>query len=271
MPPPTRPAPSPPTPLSKYRRAAPLWQQLALGGASCGIATTFTHPLDTVKLRLQLQGTFSRHAEPRYTGLLTGLSSVARDEGLFALYQGLSPAILRAATYSATRLGLYEPLRTSFARAAAQDHPSFGIKVSAAVCSGAMGAFVGNPCELIKVRMQQGEVHRYRNVFHGLATIIRQDGIAALWVGTVPAAMRAALLTSSQLATYDHTYVPPPPKSAPPFSARIASLSNRIPPSPQPAQQAPSEASHGPARGANRPLRRGHDGGAHHDHCVHPG
>lgn len=56
--------------------------------------------------------------------------------------------------------------------------------------------------------MQQGgKDHKYRNVFHGIYRIANDDGFAALWTGTVPAALRTALLTSSQLATYDQRYV----------------------------------------------------------------
>ena len=79
---------------------------------------------------------------------------------------------------------------------------------------------VGNPCELIKVRMQQGGIHRYRNVFHGIYRIAKDDGVASLWIGTAPGAMRAALLTSSQLATYDQRYV----QARPPLAINDAAL-----------------------------------------------
>ncbi|KAI0564095.1 2-oxoglutarate/malate carrier protein [Gracilaria domingensis] len=150
-------------------------------------ATTFTHPIDTVKLRIQLQGSLSG-TKHRYNGLISGLYRVTQDEGLFALYNGLSPAILRAATY----------------KTIGHEQPTFGTKVSAAVSSGATGAFVGNPCELIKVRMQQDDIYRYKHVGDGIVRIVREEGVTALWNGTMPAALRAALLTSSQLATYDH-------------------------------------------------------------------
>lgn len=138
------------TPVAKYQRTVPpsqlkkhpIWQQLALGGSSCAIATSFTHPIDTVKLRLQLQGAFATETTAHYSGLFSGLFSIVRDEGFFALYMGLSPAILRAATYSATRLGMYEPLRSSFTERAGLQQPTFALKVSAAVCSGAMGKCV---------------------------------------------------------------------------------------------------------------------------------
>lgn len=54
--------------------------------------------------------------------------------------------------------------------------------------------------------MQQGDAHGYKNVFDAVARIVREEGFFSLWRGTYPAAVRAALLTSSQLATYDQRY-----------------------------------------------------------------
>lgn len=154
------------TPIAKYQRSIrpselkkhPLWQQLALGGSSCAIATSFTHPIDTVKLRLQLQGAYATQSA-RFTGLFSGLLYVSRYEGFGALYLGLSPAILRAATYSATRLGMYEPFRTMFTQQANLQQPTFGIKVSAAVCSGALGT-------LCKVLREWCRLLQYDNAYN---------------------------------------------------------------------------------------------------------
>lgn len=70
----------------------------------------------------------------------------------------------------------------------------------------ATGAFVGNPFELLKVRMQ-GKDHAYRHVFDGMAQVVRHEGWRNLWNGTNAAMVRASLFCASQLATYDHTKV----------------------------------------------------------------
>lgn len=43
----------------------------------------------------------------------------------------------------------------------------------------------------------------YRHVYHGLSCILRTEGLGALYRGAGPTAMRAALVTMSQLATYE--------------------------------------------------------------------
>lgn len=51
----------------------------------------------------------------------------------------------------------------------------------------------------------QGNDYKYSHAFDGLVRVTREEGATTLWNGTTPACIRAALLTSSQLATYDHS------------------------------------------------------------------
>lgn len=68
------------------------------------------------------------------------------------------------------------------------------------------GTLVGNPFELLKVRMQGGD-YAYRGVFHGLYTVCRDEGLRTLWNGTPASIIRSSLFSAAQLATYDHTKV----------------------------------------------------------------
>lgn len=183
-------------------------------------ATTVTHPIDTVKLRIQLQGLANtsnatngsvRVCTAPQLGLLGSFRHVVLTEGPIGLYAGLSPALLRALTYTSTRLGLYDPLRSAFASASASMHgasdvgaPSFAVKFAASLTSGVVGAIVGNPSDLIKVRMQRADNHAYRGLPDALRRIVLDEGVFALWKGTYPSALRAAVHSSTQLATYDH-------------------------------------------------------------------
>lgn len=63
------------------------------------IATCFVQPLDLIKNRMQLSGT--------KTTTLSITSSILKNEGVLALYSGLSAGLMRQATYTTTRLGIY--------------------------------------------------------------------------------------------------------------------------------------------------------------------
>ena len=72
-----------------------------------------TIPLDTAKVRLQLQrkaATVDGVATPKYRGLLDTMTTIAREEGLAALWKGIIPGLQRQCLYGGLRIGLYDPV-----------------------------------------------------------------------------------------------------------------------------------------------------------------
>lgn len=109
---------------------------LASAGAAC-----CTHPLDLLKVTLQTQqGKIS---------MLQLTGKVIREQGVFALYNGLSASLMRQLTYSTTRFGIYE-----VGKQAMGDASGFGQTVILAGGSGLVGGFIGTPADMVNVRMQ---------------------------------------------------------------------------------------------------------------------
>lgn len=72
-----------------------------------------TIPLDTAKVRLQLQKRVplgDSAAAPKYRGLLGTVATIAKEEGLLALWKGIIPGLHRQCLYGGLRIGLYEPV-----------------------------------------------------------------------------------------------------------------------------------------------------------------
>lgn len=72
-----------------------------------------TIPLDTAKVRLQLQRkatTVDGSSPPKYRGLLGTVATIAREEGLLALWKGIIAGLHRQCIYGGLRIGLYEPV-----------------------------------------------------------------------------------------------------------------------------------------------------------------
>lgn len=67
----------------------------------------------------------------------------------------------------------------------------------------------GTPADLINVRMQHdaglpvADRRNYRHAIDGLVRMAREEGVVSLWRGVWPNSLRAALMTASQLASYD--------------------------------------------------------------------
>ncbi|RPB27999.1 mitochondrial carrier [Terfezia boudieri ATCC MYA-4762] len=180
----------------------PFW----FGGSASCIAACFTHPLDLVKVRMQTAGTTARGTTPTMLGTFV---KAARNEGFLALYSGLSASLLRQATYSTTRFGVYETLKAHFQPHGQTIPPSFGTLVLMASVSGMAGGVAGNPSDIINVRMQNdrslppSQRLNYKHAVDGFYRMLTTEGVSSLFRGVWPNTLRAALMTASQLATYD--------------------------------------------------------------------
>lgn len=75
-------------------------------------ATFFVQPLDLLKNRMQLSGMDGKTKE--YKTSFHAFSSILKNEGIVAMYSGLSAGLLRQATYTTTRLGVYTWLFENF-------------------------------------------------------------------------------------------------------------------------------------------------------------
>jgi len=83
------------------------WQHLLLGGLSGGVGPSINNPLDVVKTRLQRQVVLPGHI-PKYTGLLQACSVIAKEEGVKALWKGLTPRLMRIMPGQAITFMTYE-------------------------------------------------------------------------------------------------------------------------------------------------------------------
>lgn len=109
-------------------------------------ATLFVQPLDLVKNRMQLSGEGGKARE--YKTSFHAFRAIAAKEGIFAMYSGLSAGLLRQATYTTTRLGIYSWL---FDMCSSSDGtpPNFITKAAIGMTAGMSGAFVGTPAEVM--------------------------------------------------------------------------------------------------------------------------
>ncbi|KAK7544242.1 mitochondrial carrier domain-containing protein [Phyllosticta citribraziliensis] len=175
----------------------PFW----FGGSASSFAACVTHPLDLVKVRLQTQPSGQR------LNMVQMFVHVAKHNGITGLYRGLSASLLRQITYSTTRFGVYEQIKTYLTTPTSS--PSMPTLIAIASTSGFMGGIAGNPADVLNVRMQHDAAlppdarRNYKNAIDGLIRMTREEGAATLFRGVWPNSMRAVLMTASQLASYD--------------------------------------------------------------------
>ena len=76
-------------------------------------------------------------------------------------------------------------------------------RVYCSLAAGAIGSFIGNPCDLSLVRMQAdstlppAERRNYKHVFDAFGRIVKEEGVTSLWNGSTPTIARAMALNMS--------------------------------------------------------------------------
>ncbi|CAL0302648.1 unnamed protein product [Lupinus luteus] len=182
----------------------------AASAFSACFAEICTIPLDTAKVRLQLQKQAVGDAViPKYKGMLGTVGTIAREEGLAALWKGIVPGLHRQCLYGGLRIGLYEPVKNLYVGSDHVGDVPLSKKVLAALTTGAVAIAVANPTDLVKVRLQAegklpaGVPRRYSGSLNAYSTIVRQEGVTALWTGIGPNIARNAIINAAELASYD--------------------------------------------------------------------
>lgn len=176
-----------------------------LFGGSAGMAATlFVQPLDLVKNRMQMSG--EGGGSKAHKTSIHAIRSIMKTEGIMGMYNGLSAGLLRQATYTTTRMGIY----TSLFDMVSTDGkpPNFLTKAGIGMAAGGIGAFVGTPAEISLIRMTSDgrlapELRRgYTSVFNALYRITKDEGLLTLWRGSTPTVARAMVVNAAQLSTY---------------------------------------------------------------------
>jgi solute carrier family 25 (mitochondrial citrate transporter), member 1 len=105
------------TKLMDYQGTSELasWQSLLIGGLSGGMGPLVNNPLDVVKTRLQKQVVVPGKT-PKYTGLVQGCVTIARDEGILSLWKGITPRLLRIMPGQAITFMTYEAVSSQLVR-----------------------------------------------------------------------------------------------------------------------------------------------------------
>lgn len=164
-------------------------------------ACLVTHPLDLAKVRLQTATTPGQ-------SLFSMVFKIIRYEGFFKIYSGLSASLLRQATYSTVRFGVYEYMKEQYTESY-KTMPTTAVLLPMSMLSGALGGLVGNPSDVVNIRMQNDSTlpveqrRNYRNAFEGIIRITREEGPGSLFRGLMPNLVRGVLMTASQVVTYD--------------------------------------------------------------------
>ncbi|KAM3864801.1 mitochondrial brown fat uncoupling protein 1 [Diretmus argenteus] len=186
----------------------PLGVKMMSAGAAACFADLVTFPLDTAKVRLQIQGekTVEAAKDIRYRGVFGTISTMIRTEGPKSLYNGLVAGLQRQLCFASIRIGTYDNVRDFYT--GGKDNPGVLVRILAGCTTGAMAVSFAQPTDVVKVRFQaqmnlKGVARRYNGTMQAYKHIFQNEGMRGLWKGTLPNITRNAVVNCTELVTYD--------------------------------------------------------------------
>ena len=121
-----------------------------IGGSSGMLSTCVIQPIDMVKVRIQLKSEkLGKGAKISPFGVVKEMMS--NGKGFMQFYKGLDSALVRQITYTTTRMGIYKSLMNHHEHT--HGRVNMGYKWLFSATAGFIGSLVGNPADLILVRL----------------------------------------------------------------------------------------------------------------------
>lgn len=171
----------------------------SLGGL---VESVCLQPIDVIKTRLQLD-----HSG-RYNGVVGCGRTIAAEEGVGALWKGLTPFATHLTLKYALRFGTNSFFQSMFR--SSDGTLTDGARLGAGLGAGVTEAMViVTPFEVIKTRLQQQrglakEALKYRGTVGTALTVAREEGPLALWNGATATVVRQG---SNQMSMFYSKYM----------------------------------------------------------------
>lgn len=165
-----------------------------LSGFGAGVieALVIVTPFEVVKIRLQQQKGLTQELL-KYKGPIHCARLIVREEGLFGLWAGAAPTVMRNGTNQAVMF----TAKNTFDGLLWKKNEGDGKvlqpwqSMTSGFLAGLAGPVCTGPFDVVKTRLmaQSGEV-KYKGMFHAITTIYAEEGPRALWKGLLPRLMR---------------------------------------------------------------------------------
>ncbi|EKX37452.1 hypothetical protein GUITHDRAFT_97273 [Guillardia theta CCMP2712] len=150
------------------------------GSVSGLVADGATHPIDTIRTRLWVQGP-ATGLEYRYRGLWDGFRDIVRKEGINALFKGFGSVALLTPVAHGLYFGSYEwskmKLQSMTTKSGARVMGETSAHMTAGFLANCVGALIWNPMDVVKQKQQAVVGDLYHGPVDGLVTIWREGGL----------------------------------------------------------------------------------------------
>ncbi|KAI8329306.1 mitochondrial carrier domain-containing protein [Chlamydoabsidia padenii] len=194
---------------NNQQQKTPLLTHLVAGGAAGFMEACTCHPLDTIKVRMQLAKNVQRNAAGKRLGFFGVGVKIVKNESFWALYKGLGAVVSGIVPKMAIRFSSFELYKEWLADENGKVSTT-GVFFAGLAAGTTEAVMVVSPMDLIKIRLQAQrhsmadpmDIPKYRNAPHAAYTIVKEEGFRALYKGVALTALRQATNQAANFTAY---------------------------------------------------------------------
>jgi len=170
------------------------------GGIAGAVSRTTVSPLERLKILFQVQPANAK----QYTSISGSLAKMYKDEGWRGYFKGNGTNIVRIVPYSAAQFAAFEKFKKMLIKEGEKDLTPLN-RLNAGAMAGIVSVVVTYPLDLIRTRLSVQSVTdpQYKGIVDAWMTIMRSEGIFALFKGITPTVLGVAPYVGLNFMTYE--------------------------------------------------------------------
>jgi len=172
-------------------------------GAMAGIiSVVITYPLDLIRTRLSVQSP----TQQKYKGIVDAWKVIIREEGIHALFKGITPTVMGVAPYVGLNFMTYETLK-AFVKSNIQPDPTTTQLLTCGGIAGALAQTITYPCDVLRRKMQMQGFNSshpvYGSTWNAARTVWKQETWRGFYKGLIPNYLKVVPAISISFVTYE--------------------------------------------------------------------
>jgi solute carrier family 25 oxoglutarate transporter 11 len=161
-------------------------ERATAGLTAGGLAAMIGNPADLALIRMQSDGLKPLAERKNYKSVIDALGSIAKSEGVGALWAGAAPTVVRAMALNFGQLAFFSEAKAQLKTRT--DWSANGVTLSASAIAGFFASFFSLPFDFVKTRLQKqsrgpdGKLP-YSGMADCFAKVTKQEGVMRFYRG----------------------------------------------------------------------------------------
>lgn len=161
-------------------------ERAGAGLTAGGLAAMVGNPADLALIRMQSDGLKPQEARANYRSVIDALTRIARNEGIYALWAGANPTVVRAMALNFGQLAFFSEAKTHLKARTQWDTKTQTLTASA--IAGFFASFFSLPFDFVKTRLQKQSKSKdgslpYKGMADCFRKVAKEEGLLRFYRG----------------------------------------------------------------------------------------